>query len=148
VGAQPLQGRLVRPALQFHRAGDLPVYSTSDIFEPDAQANSDLEGVIFPDMPWVISPDAVSTQLRDALMRYWPVRARGRGRLYAFGFDAYRLIPLLKAGKIGSEHAIPGMTGLLSIDDRGRVHRQLDWARVTNGVAAPIGTTSTAATQP
>jgi outer membrane PBP1 activator LpoA protein len=148
VGAQPLQGRLVRPALQFHRAGDLPVYSTSDIFEPDAQANTDLEGVIFPDMPWVISPDAVSTQLRDALTRYWPVRARGRGRLYAFGFDAYRLIPLLKAGQIGSEHAIPGMTGLLSIDDRGRVHRQLDWARVTNGQASPIGTSATAATQP
>jgi uncharacterized protein len=147
VGAQPMQGRLVRPALQFHRAGDLPVYSTSDIFEPDAQANSDLEGVIFPDMPWVISPDAVSTQLRDALTRYWPVRARGRGRLYAFGFDAYRLVPLLKAGQFGSEHAIPGMTGLLSIDDRGRVHRQLDWARVTNGQAAPIGTSTSAATQ-
>jgi outer membrane PBP1 activator LpoA protein len=148
IGAQPLQGRLVRPALQFHRAGDLPVYSTSDIFEPDAQANNDLEGVIFPDMPWVISPDAVSTQLRNALTHYWPVRARGRGRLYAFGFDSYRLIPLLKAGQFGSEHSIPGMTGLLSIDDRGRVHRQLDWARVTNGQAAPIGTSATAATQP
>ncbi|HEU4602812.1 MAG TPA: penicillin-binding protein activator [Steroidobacteraceae bacterium] len=148
IGAQPLQGRLVRPALQFHRAGDLPVYSTSDIFEPAAQANSDLEGVMFPDMPWVISPDSVSTQLRDALTRYWPVRARGRGRLYAFGFDAYRLIPLLKAGQFGSEHAIPGMTGLLSIDDSGRVHRQLDWARVTDGRAEPIGTTTMSATQP
>jgi outer membrane PBP1 activator LpoA protein len=70
IGAQPLQGRLVRPALQFHRAGDLPVYSTSEIFEPDEQANSDLEGVMFPDMPWVISPDAVSTELRNALNRY------------------------------------------------------------------------------
>jgi uncharacterized protein len=146
IGGQPVQGRSLRPALRFHLAEDLPVYATSDIFEPDAQANNDLEGVIFPDMPWVISPDAVSTELRTALNKHWPVRARGRGRLYAFGFDAYRIVPLLKAGKFGNAHAIPGMTGLLSIDDKGRVHRELDWARVSEGKATPLGTAATAAT--
>lgn len=144
IGAQPVQGRSLRPALRFHLAQDLPVYATSDIFEPDAQANNDLEGVIFPDMPWVISPDAVSTELRNALNKHWPVRARGRGRLYAFGFDAYRIVPLLKAGKFGSAHAIPGMTGLLSIDDKGRVRRELDWARVSDGKATPLGAAATA----
>jgi uncharacterized protein len=140
VGAQPVQGRSLRPALRFHLAEDLPVYATSDIFEPAAEANSDLEGVIFPDMPWVISPDAVSTQLRTALSKHWPVRARGRGRLYAFGFDAYRLVPLLKAGKFGNEHAVPGMTGLLSVDSKGRVHRELDWAQVAGGKPNPLST--------
>jgi uncharacterized protein len=140
VGAQPVQGRSLRPALRFHLAEDLPVYATSDIFEPDAEANSDLEGVIFPDMPWVISPDAVSTQLRTALSKHWPVRARGRGRLYAFGFDAYRLVPLLKAGKFGNEHTVPGMTGLLSVDSKGRVHRELDWAQVAGGKPNPLST--------
>ncbi len=138
VGAQPVQGRSIRPALRFHLAEDLPMYATSDIFEPSVDANNDLEGVIFPDMPWVISPDAVSTELREALRKHWPVRARGRGRLYAFGFDAYRLIPLLKAGRFGREHAIPGMTGQLSIDDKGRVRRELDWARVSSGKAVPV----------
>lgn len=138
MGAQPVQGRSLRPALRFHLAEDLPVYATSDVFEPNETANADLEGVIFPDMPWVISPDAVSTQLRNALSEYWPLRARGRGRLYAFGFDAYRLIPLLKAGQFGREHAIPGMTGLLSVDESGTIHRDLDWARVSNGKAAPL----------
>ncbi len=145
IGAYPAQGRSLRPALRFYLTDDLPVYATSDIFEPDTQANNDLDGVIFPDMPWVISPDAVSTDLRSALNRYWPVRARGRGRLYAFGFDAYRIIPLLKAGKFGSANAIPGMTGVLSIDDRGRVRRELDWARVTDGKPVPIGTAATVA---
>ena len=139
LGAFPAQGRSLRPALRFYLADDLPVYATSDIFEPDTQANNDLDGVIFPDMPWVISPDAVSTELRTTLNRYWPSRARGRGRLYAFGFDAYRIIPLLKAGKFGSTHAIPGMTGLLSVDDKGRVRRELDWARVSEGKPAPLG---------
>jgi uncharacterized protein len=145
VGAQPVQGRSLRPALRFHLAEDLPIYATSDIFEPDAEANSDLEGVIFPDMPWVISPDAVSTQLRTALSKHWPVRARGRGRLYAFGFDAYRLVPLLKAGKFGNAHAVPGMTGLLSVDSKGRVHRELDWAQVAGGKPNPLSTAATSA---
>jgi uncharacterized protein len=145
VGAQPVQGRSLRPALRFHLTDDLPVYATSDIFEPDADANSDLEGVIFPDMPWVISPDAVSTELRTALSKHWPVRARGRGRLYAFGFDAYRLVPLLKAGKFGAEHSVPGMTGLLSVDSKGRVRRELDWAQVAGGKPNPLSTAATAA---
>ncbi len=145
VGAQPVQGRSLRPALRFHLTEDLPIYATSEIFEPDAEANSDLEGVIFPDMPWVISPDAVSTQLRTALSKHWPVRARGRGRLYAFGFDAYRLVPLLKAGKFGNAHAVPGMTGLLSIDSRGRVHRELDWAQVAGGKPTPLSTAAATA---
>lgn len=145
MGAQPAQGRLVRPALSFYLTNDLPVYATSDVFEPDTQANNDIDGVIFPDMPWVISPDAVSTELRNTLNRYWPVRARGRGRLYAFGFDAYRIVPLLTAGKTGSAHAIPGMTGLLSVDDKGRVHRELDWARVDDGKPVPIGSAVTSA---
>ncbi|MGH8238548.1 MAG: penicillin-binding protein activator [Steroidobacteraceae bacterium] len=145
VGAQPVQGRSLRPALRFHLSEDLPIYATSDIFEPDTEANSDLEGVIFPDMPWVISPDAVSTQLRSALSKHWPVRARGRGRLYAFGFDAYRLVPLLKAGKFGNAHAVPGMTGLLSVDSKGRVHRELDWAHVAGGKPAPLSTAAATA---
>lgn len=145
VGAQPVQGRSLRPALRFHLAEDLTMYATSDIFEPDAQGNNDLEGVIFPDMPWVVSPDAASAELRSALTRHWPVRARGRGRLYAFGFDACRIVPLLKAGHFGSAHAIPGMTGLLSIDETGHVKRELDWARVSGGKATPLGTAATAA---
>ena len=144
VGAQPVQGRSLRPGLKFHLSEDLPIYATSDIFEPDTQANNDLEGVIFPDMPWVISPDAASTQLRSALTRHWPVRARGRGRLYAFGFDACRIVPLLKAGQFGSAHAISGMTGLLSIDEKGHVKRELDWAKVSGGRALPLGTAATA----
>lgn len=145
IGAQPVQGRSLRPALRFHLAEDLAVYATSDIFEPDAKGNNDLEGVIFPDMPWVISPDPASSQLRTTLSRHWPVRARGRGRLYAFGFDACRIVPLLKAGQFGSAHAIPGMTGLLSIDESGHVKRELDWAKVSGGRAVPIGTVATAA---
>jgi uncharacterized protein len=144
IGAQPQQGRSLRPALRFHMSENLPVYSTSEIFEPDGEANNDIEGVIFPDMPWVISPDDVSKELRSALRRHWPTRARGRGRLYAFGFDAYRLIPALKSGT--ATRAIPGMTGLLRIDPNGRVHRQLDWAQVAGGRPRTLANNSSSPT--
>jgi outer membrane PBP1 activator LpoA protein len=137
LAAQPAQGRSLRPALRFHLSKSLPVYSTSDIFEGDANANADLEGIIFPDMPWVISPDEISTQLRSTIAGYWPGRARGRARLYAFGFDAYRLVPALKAEKIDPLATVPGLTGRLSVDAQGKIRRQLDWAQIIDGKAEP-----------
>jgi len=133
VAAQPSQGRLIRPQLRFHYAGDVPMYTTSDTYEPDEAANIDLDGVMFPDMPWMISSDAVSEELRESVQRAWPARASRRGRLYAFGFDAYRLIPALRSGARGSSATIGGVTGRLNIDAQGRVRRELDWALIKDG---------------
>jgi outer membrane PBP1 activator LpoA protein len=133
VAAQPSQGRLIRPQLRFHYAGDVPMYTTSDAFEPDEAANVDLDGVMFPDMPWMISSDAVSEELRESVRQAWPARASRRGRLYAFGFDAYRLIPALRSGVRGTASPIGGVTGRLTIDNEGRVRRELDWAVMKDG---------------
>ncbi len=138
MGAFPAQGRSLRPALRFHMAGDLPIYTTSHIFEADSQANTDINGVLFPHMPLIISQDSVSADLRSSLSKYWPARTRTGSRLYAFGFDAYRLVPLLKSGKFGSANVVPGMTGLLSVDAQGRIRRELDWARIVDGQPVPL----------
>jgi outer membrane PBP1 activator LpoA protein len=151
VAGQPAQARLIRPQLRFHFAGDLPVYATSDSFEPDPQANIELDGVMFPDMPWMISSDPVSSAVRDSVQSAWPARASRRGRLFAFGFDAYRLIPLLKNPSSARLDSIAGMTGRLTLDDNGRVRRDLDWVEMRSGQprligpsvgAAPSGVTS------
>ncbi len=147
VGAQPLQGRSLRPALRFHLSQDLPVYATSDVFEPDSNANADLDGVIFPDMPWVISPDAAANDLRAALSSYWPGRSRGRGRLYAFGFDAFQLIPVLRSSQ-PTATPVGGMTGRLVVDERGRVRRELNWAQVENGRPRPLTVIATGMSGP
>lgn len=143
VGAEPLQGRLLRPALRFNLTEAIPIFATSDIFEPNAAANADLDGVMFPDMPWVIAPDETATQLRTALNKYWPARARAPGRLYAFGFDAYRLIPLLLSQNTDAPiDKTLGMTGRLTIDPSARIHRELEWARITNGQPQLLDATS------
>ena len=133
VAAQPSHGRLIRPQLRFHYAGDVATYMTSDAFEPDEIANVDLDGIMFPDMPWMISLDPVSGQLRDTIRAAWPARATRRGRLYAFGFDAYRLIPILRARRGTAEMGVSGMTGRLSLDEEGRIRRALDWAQIEDG---------------
>jgi hypothetical protein len=144
VASQPAQARLIRPQLRFHFAGDLPVYATSDVFEPNAQANLELDGVMFPDMPWMISADPVSSTVRDSVQSAWPARANRRGRLFAFGFDAYRIIPLLKQPSSARLDAIAGMTGRLTLDAGGRVRRDLDWVEMHSGQPRLIGPTVSA----
>lgn len=134
IAAQPRAAKLLRPQLKFYRAIDLPVYATSHVYELDGQADHDLDGIRFADMPWSISPDSDSSELRQTIKNLWPVRYARAGRLYALGFDAYRLIPLL------ANHAanplprpVPGLTGVLSMDKALRIHRDLSWAVFEDG---------------
>jgi outer membrane PBP1 activator LpoA protein len=138
VAGTPSAARLIVPQLKFHYAGDIPVYSTSDSFEPDPAANGDLDGLYFPDMPWMVSADAVTGQIRDAVRSAWPTRTTRRDRLYAFGFDAYRLVPALRSKSMSETAEISGVTGKLHLDDHNRIRRDLDWAQVKNGVPAAL----------
>jgi hypothetical protein len=126
--------RQILPQLKFHYAGDVPVYSTSDSFEPDPVANSDLDGMLFPDMPWMLANDPVTAQIRDGVRAAWPARTARRDRLYAFGFDAFRLVPALRSKSPAEASEISGVTGKLHLDDHNRIRRDLDWAQIKNGV--------------
>ncbi|HEY3655880.1 MAG TPA: penicillin-binding protein activator [Steroidobacteraceae bacterium] len=137
VAGTPSTERLLVSQLKFHYAGDVPAYSTSDSFEPDPSANSDLDGLFFPDMPWMVSADPVTGRIRDAVRDAWPARAARRDRLYAFGFDAYRLVPALRSNSLSGSNQIAGVTGKLRLDDHNRIRRELDWAQMKNGV--PVG---------
>ncbi len=131
--------RLLRPQLRFHFAGDVPTYATSEAFDPDPRNNQDLEGLMFPDIPWMLGggyADAVHTAVHDA----WPGGGGPRlGRLFAFGFDAYRLANSLRASNPAVQ--FDGLTGRLSLDAEHHVRRELEWAQIHNGeikaLAAP-----------
>ncbi|MCZ6497483.1 MAG: penicillin-binding protein activator [Gammaproteobacteria bacterium] len=126
-------GRLLAPQLRFHYAGDLPTYATSEVYDPaNGAGDADLNGILFPDSPWLLSPDVTSAKLKQTLATYWPQRVAQWPRLFAMGFDAYRLIPLLYH-QTGRFTAIPAMSGELSLDSDGRVHRRLPLAQFRNG---------------
>ena len=138
VAGSPSSQRLMVSQLKFRYAGDLPVYSTSDSFEPDPGANGDLDGLFFPDMPWMVSGDPVTGRIRDAVRDAWPARTARRDRLYAFGFDAYRLVPMLRSKSLSGSAEIAGVTGKLRLDDHNRIRRELDWAQIRNGLPAEL----------
>lgn len=133
LATSPNTARLIRPQLRFHFAHDLPVYATSATYEPDKSANQDLNGLMFADIPWELAPDNTAVVLRQAIERYWPRRARSLVRLYALGFDAYRLIPLLHNRSEPLRRPVQGATGVLTADPQGRLHRRLVWAQFRNG---------------
>jgi outer membrane PBP1 activator LpoA protein len=132
--SSPGPARLIVPQLRFNYSGDVPVYSTSDSFAPDPAANTEIDGMFFPDMPWMVSNDVVIAQIRDSVRSVWPAGTARRDRLYAFGFDAYRLVPALRGNPPTQAGEISGVTGKLYVDPGNHVRRDLDWAQIRSGL--------------
>lgn len=132
LAANTEEARLLRPQLRFHQAISLPVYATSHVYRP-GQTDRDLDDIRFADMPWILAPDAVAREIRDNVTRLWPGRYERAGRLYALGYDAFRLVPLILANDPALNNPLPAMTGLLSIDAQQRIRRDLYWARFAGG---------------
>jgi len=131
-------GRLLKSQLKFHYSGDLPAYSTSSIHALDGRSNSALNGIMFADTPWIISPYSWIEHLPALFQEYFPDERR-LGRLHAMGYDAYQLIAALFAARTGDMQEIDGATGTLYLDADGRVRRRLAWAQFQSGepVALP-----------
>jgi hypothetical protein len=127
------QARQLRPQLKFFYAGDIPAYATSDAF--DGSANTDADGLMFPDMPWMLGGNAAVTRARGALRSAYGENAGPRGKLFAFGYDAWSIASALRAGANQSLVPFAGLTGELSLDAQRRVRRELDWAQIRAGSA-------------
>ena len=129
-------GRLLKSQLKFHYSGDLPAYSTSSVNSLDGRSNSDLNGVMFADTPWLIDPQPWIQYLPDTYAEHWP-QERRLGRLHAMGYDAYNLIAALYENR-GEMAELDGATGSLFLDQHGRVHRRLAWAQFQSGEAVAL----------
>ena len=79
----------------------------------------------------MIDPDLLEGQLSKSINGVWPALA-SRGRLFAMGFDAYRMVPLLHRGSFG-DRPVAGMSGTLWLDSDLRIRRDLDWAEIDDG---------------
>ncbi len=128
----PRNGRQIVPTLAFHYAGDLPIYSTSSIYSgrPNPISDKDLNGVTFPELPWVLNEgDPIKEYLRQQVPDIPP----GLTRLRAMGADAYRLHQQLAILTLGTHTTIKGSTGQLSLGDNNRMERRANWARFQSG---------------
>ncbi len=147
VVADARAARLLAAQLRFYAAGDIPTYATSEIFDPGAPGrDNDLNGLIFVDAPSLIDPDAGATDLHRELTAFWPQRY-GEFRLYGMGFDAYQLVNALYSGN-GGFWPMHGLSGDLSLDEQGRVHRALPLAQFRNGRPVALETSPRSAGEP
>lgn len=140
VAAMPRQARLIKPQLDFHRAGRLPTYTTSHAFAgtPSPDADRDMNGLFFTDTPWILENLQSPNELYRRITEYWPDRHGQYPRLYALGIDAFSVLPHLERLARNTSNAMAGRTGLLTLDSRRRVHRQLHWAQMRQGVPVQI----------
>ncbi len=139
LAASPTGGRLIRPQLRFLYAGSLPTYATSAIYLPGTAGDIDLEGIMFTDAPALIGWDPRASALREALAQHWPPGAANWLRFHAMGYDAYTLVQKLRLDSGLGLQPINGLSGNLSADSFGRVHRQMAWAAFRNGQLVPLG---------
>jgi len=133
--SQPGTARLLRPQLRFHLAGDIPTYTLGDAYEPHPTANQEIDGMMFPDMPWMLGNEGLSAEVRAAAVQAYGSSAARRGRLFAFGFDALRIAAALQRKTPINPQ---GLTGTLSMDEQGRVRRELEWVRIKSGAPVPL----------
>jgi outer membrane PBP1 activator LpoA protein len=139
LAARADDARLIQPHIRSH-ALDLPVLATSQVYQPGQSADADLDGISFDDMPWALEDSGPVADTRAAIAQAWPNNFADNSRFYALGYDAYRLVPLLY-NTHGIAQPVQGVTGVLSLDTDGRVHRRLDWASFDQGepeLLAPI----------
>ncbi|PAV26050.1 LppC family lipoprotein [Tamilnaduibacter salinus] len=130
--ASPDTARQLKPTFAFYYGGDLPVYAPSTVYagQPDANRDSDLNGVLFTDIPWVLDPPpAFQSQATDALRSV----VRRQGRLFALGADAWRLAMEAHLLRNLPEAQVGGLTGTLTMNRDGRVQRRQQWAIFENG---------------
>lgn len=137
LAADAKAGRLIKSQLEFHYAGDLPVYSTSFIYSMDGRSDSDLNDVMFAETPWVVQPPAWIADFPQLYVEFWPAQKR-LARFHAMGYDAYHLVGGLFPSRIGPMEEIVGATGTLYLDADGRVHRKLAWAKFVGGRPEPL----------
>ena len=138
ISMRPAQARMLVPQLRASGI-QLPLIATSHVYEgvDDAASNRDLDGVEFCDAPWLFGAQPglpghaeIETQL--------PAARGTSARLFAFGMDAWNLIPYLDWLRAHPGSYLPGATGQLTADQFGRIRRVLIWAQFNDGLAQPL----------
>lgn len=135
MAAFPIAGRQIIPQLRFHKAGEIPVYATSHIFtgSVNPQADVDMDGVMFPDMPWILFPHGENSSIKSHINDNFQADTSVYQRLYAMGVDAFNLIPHLPRLAFERDAGFNGETGILSMTEIGRINRKLPWGKIING---------------
>jgi len=125
LAAFPAQARAIRPQFRFHQADNLPIFATSHLYPGtlNRDKNRDLNRVRLCDTPYTFSEHSDGPPLP---------------RIYALGKDAFALLPYLTSLRESSLRGFHGATGVLRINQSGRLYAQLTCGRIRRGLPEKI----------
>lgn len=135
--ASPQDTELLNPIIEAslnpYDGKQVPVYATSRSMDYDSGKNQwrDLQNVRFIDMPWMM-PSHQWPQLAEETQAVWPSRTTMQNRLFAFGVDAYNLLPQLGILTVLPYLEFHGLTGDLQLSKEGEITRHLPQAVIKN----------------
>jgi outer membrane PBP1 activator LpoA protein len=129
--ASAKQARLIKPQLKFFKAEDVPVYTSSQVFtgKVDKVLDKDLNGIKFTQSKFVTTPDLYSDTLEFDVNRL-----DSSLKFFAFGYDAITLSSKIELMHRHPNQKYEGLSGWLSLDSKGAIHRELGWAQFRRGV--------------
>ncbi len=138
IAANSRQARSIKPQLEFHQAQNLTVYATSHISSSNGKPDDDrdLNDILYVDIPWML--DNGKNPDHEQIDRLWPDDSKRYSRLMALGIDAYRMIPSLRRLMNNPDESLAHNTGLLSVDQNGRIKRSLMMATYKKGRATML----------
>jgi hypothetical protein len=143
IAAQPREARKLASELRIVTGDSIPLIATSHVYSGQGNDNYQaMDGLQFLDMPWVLGAARRDAGLYESIRSQAPKQMAALSRLYAFGVDAYRVIPEL--GRLAQNRyaQFEGETGNLSLDVDGKLRRQLSRARFSGGQARVVSTGS------
>ena len=132
--------RLLKPQIDFHHAGKLPIYAQNAVFTgtPDPVNDLDLEGILFSDMPWFVRRTGRFERSDKKFTGTAHYQGSGIDRLFALGMDAYRLGCQIPKRPADSAWRYAGASGTFLMQDDGMIQRQPDWVIFRQGIPEPF----------
>lgn len=120
------EARALKPLINYHYAGDLPVYalSTADSGTGNTALNRDLGGLKLLAMPWRMNPRGISAEDNSAA-------------LHALGTDAYALARRWWRMRSAATPLYFGLTAELRSTPDGLLERRLNMAEFNRGELRP-----------
>lgn len=123
-----------RAALALNGAGGIPVFAGTDITDSnDAKTNTQLDGIEFLQMPWLVNRGNSMNISASQLLKLPSARGPG-AKLNAFGADAWLIATRLPVWLASPNSEIGGATGNLHLEPDGRIERTLPWSVFRAGV--------------
>ncbi|GAA0814866.1 penicillin-binding protein activator [Colwellia asteriadis] len=137
------ESRLVKPYIEVNIspfAPSIPVYasSRSHSIQYDNSSSTDLQGLTFTEIPWLLDSTKQNKSLAKLSKELWPNRSDSLSRIFALGYDSYNLLDTLPLMPKVPYIRHYGQTGILQLHENGILNRSLLWGEYKRGKVSEV----------